>query len=102
MAAAAWRPALFCHPPHPPDLGSGSNNHPCFGSTVHTAVTLWGSPGIPPESVPKVRLVNHLRFFHYSDSVWNVIVSGAFGPRGAVVECGVINPVCTQGHTPGF
>jgi len=23
------------------------------------------------------------------------------GPRGAVVECRAINPICTLGHTPG-
>lgn len=26
----------------------------------------------------------------------------AFGPRGAAVECRVINPICTPGHTPGI
>ena len=40
-------------------------------------------------------------FFFLTELECDCLIT-AFGPRGAVEECGVINPICTLGHTPGI
>lgn len=59
----------------------------------------WGPPGIPSAQV-RLQLEFPSAGF-LSGQECDCLIT-AFGPRGAVVECRVINPICTLGHTPGI
>lgn len=73
--------------------------HSCSRATAYTyGVNSLGLPWNPPQNVSWKSGLSTT----WDSSSGNVIVSAAFGPRGAVVECRVINSICTEGHTWGI
>lgn len=59
----------------------------------------WGPPGIPSG---RVRLPPEIPSASFLAELECDCLITAFGPGGAPLECRVINPICTLGHTPGI